>query len=92
MSLLLELYPIKLFDLSKALKADYNNIYRIFELDQNINERHLIPENNNYRGANGKCLPKDTDFLIKIGEEKSKMALLETARILNNLYLKVREQ
>ena len=82
----------ELFDLSKALKADYKNIYRIFELDQNINERHLISGKDDYRGANGKCLPKDADFLIKIGEEKSKMALLETARILNNLYLKVREQ
>ena len=90
LALIKVVFAEELFDLSKSLKADYKNFYRIFELDQNVNERHLIPGKDDYRGANGKCLPKDTDFLIKIGKEKSKMALLETARILNKLFLKVK--
>jgi len=59
-------------------------------MDQNINERHLKTKEGGYRGANGKCLPKDTDFLIKAGEKESRMSLLETAQILNNLFLKVK--
>lgn len=81
----------ELFDLAKEYGASYKNIYRIFELDQNINERHLKTCHRGYRGADGKCLPKDTAFLIKAGKEKSRMGLLETAEILNNLFLKARK-
>ena len=90
LALIKVVFAEELFDLSKAMGAEYSKIYRIFELDQNINQRHLIPISDGNRGADGKCLPKDTEFLIKAGDGKSKMALLETAKILNNLFLKVK--
>lgn len=80
----------ELHDLSKALYADYSNIYKIFKLDQNVNERHLKACDRGYRGADGKCLPKDTEFLIQVGQRNSRMSLLETAEILNILFLKVK--
>jgi UDPglucose 6-dehydrogenase len=80
----------ELNDLAKALNADYGNIYKSFSLDQNINVRHLIPGKDGYRGASGKCLPKDTEFLVHVGKEKnSRMSLLETADILNDILLKI---
>ena len=88
LALIKVVFAEELFDLAKEHKASYKNIYRIFELDQNINERHLKTCDRGYRGADGKCLPKDADFLIRAGKEKSRMALLETAEILNNLFLK----
>jgi len=82
----------ELYDLSKNIGADYENIYRIFKADQNINQRHLKANDKGYRGADGKCLPKDTEFLIYTGREgNSEMALLKTAEILNKLFLKIRE-
>lgn len=89
LALIKVVFAEELFDLAESLGADYENIFKIFELDQNINKRHLTPKKD-YRGANGKCLPKDTEFLIKAGEGKSKMALLETAKILNDLFLKAK--
>ena len=90
MALIKVVFAEELFDLAKSLGADYRNIYRIFKYDQNVNERHLKACDRGYRGANGKCLPKDTEFLIRAGEGKSKMALLETAKILNDLFLKAK--
>jgi len=82
----------ELYDLAKALFADYENIYEIFKLDQNVNERHLKANDGGYRGADGKCLPKDTEFLIHTGEDKSRMSLLETAQALNKLFIEVRKE
>lgn len=53
----------EMYDLSEALGVDYNNIYKIIGADKNINERHLMANKNGYRGAGGKCLPKDIGFL-----------------------------
>jgi len=90
LALIKVVFAEELYDLSVALFADYENIYKIFEMDQNINERHLKTGEGGYRGANGKCLPKDTDFLIKIGQKESRMSLLETAQILNKLFLEAK--
>ena len=90
LALIKVVFAEELYDLAGSFGADYDAIYRIFKYDQNVNERHLTPKKDNYRGANGKCLPKDTDFLIKAGEGKSRMSLLETARILNELFLKAK--
>jgi len=90
LALIKVVFAEELNDLAKAYYADYKNIYKIFELDQNVNERHLKANEGGYRGANGKCLPKDTEFLIRAGEGKNRMALLETAEVLNELYLKVK--
>ena len=91
LALIKVVFAEELSDLAKANYADYENIYRIFGLDQNVNERHLKVNEGGYRGADGKCLPKDTEFLIKAGEGKSRMSLLETAEILNNLFLEARK-
>ena len=91
LALIKVVFAEELYDLTETLSADYENIYKIFKLDQNINERHLTPKKDDYRGADGKCLSKDTDFLIQLGKKKSRMALLETAQILNNLFLKTKQ-
>ena len=91
LALIKVVFAEELYDLAEVLFADYNNIYKVFKLDQNINERHLIAGKDGYRGADGKCLPKDSNFLVEAGKEKSRMSLLETAQILNNLFLEAKK-
>jgi len=91
LALIKVVFAEELYDLANVMGADYQSIYTIFELDQNVNKRHLLAKKDNYRGANGKCLPKDTNFLIEAGKDNNRMSLLETAEILNKLYLKVKE-
>lgn len=82
----------ELYNLATTLEADYQSIYRIFELDRNVNVRHLIPNKDGYRGADGKCLPKDTYFLIQSGiDNNSRMLLLETAKMINDFMLRLGE-
>lgn len=79
LALIKVVFAEELFDLAIELKAEYENIYKIFKLDQNINERHLIPNKDGYRGAGGKCLPKDGEFLSLTGKKfKSEMTLIDT--------------
>lgn len=92
LALIKVVFAEELCNLAEANYADYENIYRIFVMDQNINERHLkVGKMKGYKGADGKCLPKDTNYLIRAGEGKSIMSLLETAEILNNLFLEARK-
>ncbi|GAI17756.1 unnamed protein product [marine sediment metagenome] len=83
-------YAEQLFDVIKKYDCDYKNIYRIFQSDRQINERHLIPKHDGYRGAGGKCLPKDSNFMLHIAKlkEKDGMELLKIAIKLNKGYLK----
>jgi UDPglucose 6-dehydrogenase len=82
----------ELFDLAEKLKADYKNIYKVFELDQNINERHLIAGKDGYRGASGKCLKKDSEFMAETGKiYNCQMSLLETAVCLNENLLRIKK-
>lgn len=64
LALLKVVYANELYDVAQAYGAEYGAILRIFARDQNINIRHLDPLAGGYRGADGKCLPKDTTFLI----------------------------
>lgn len=64
LALLKVVYANELYDVAQAYGADYYEILRIFAQDRNINVRHLDPLAGGYRGASGKCLPKDTEFLI----------------------------
>jgi UDPglucose 6-dehydrogenase len=81
----------ELADLSNVLNCEYKNIYKIFSLDQNVNIRHLESYKDGYKGADGKCLPKDSEFLVKTGElYNSRMSLLETAVTINKFMLRVR--
>jgi len=70
------LYTVKvvfaneLYDICKAFGADYYQLHKAFKLDKYINPMHLDPLFDNYRGAGGKCLPKDLKFLIKAAKGK----------------------
>ena len=70
------LYTVKvvfgneLYDICKAYGADYYKLFEAFKLDKYINPMHLDPLFDGYRGASGKCLPKDIKFLIKAGTNK----------------------
>ncbi|MFW5793853.1 MAG: hypothetical protein ACOCWC_06170, partial [Bacteroidota bacterium] len=82
----------ELFDLAQNLKADYNNIYKVFETDQNINSRHLIAGKDGYRGADGKCLRKDSGFLAETSKRfNSRMNLLDTAIKINEMMLRFKD-
>lgn len=83
-------YAEQLFDVVKNYDCNYKNIYRIFQSDRQINERHLIPEHDGYRGAGGKCLPKDSNFMFHTAKlrEEDGMELLRVAIKLNRRYLK----
>ena len=67
------LYTVKvvfaneLYDICKAYGADYYRLFEAFKLDKYINPMHLDPLFDGYRGAGGKCLPKDIKFLIRAG-------------------------
>jgi len=70
------LYVIKvvfgneLYDICQKYGADYYKLFEAFKLDKYINPMHLDPLFDGYRGAGGKCLPKDIKFLIKASIKK----------------------
>jgi len=71
------LYTVKvvfgneLYDICQKYGADYYRLFEAFKLDKYINPMHLNPLFDGYRGAGGKCLAKDTKFLIKAGMNKA---------------------
>jgi UDPglucose 6-dehydrogenase len=70
------LYVIKvvfgneLYEICQKYEADYYKLFEAFKLDKYINAIHLDPLFDGYRGAGGKCLPKDIKFLIQAAKEK----------------------
>ncbi|MCK4295706.1 MAG: UDP-glucose/GDP-mannose dehydrogenase family protein [Candidatus Marinimicrobia bacterium] len=70
------LYTVKvvfgneLYDICQKYGADYYKLLQAFKLDKWINPQHLDPLFDSYRGAGGKCLPKDIKFLIMAGVKK----------------------
>ena len=70
------LYTVKvvfgneLYDICQKYGADYYRLFEAFKFDKWINPQHLDPLFDGYRGAGGKCLPKDIKFLIKAGLDK----------------------
>ena len=92
LALIKVVFAEELYDLATKLNADYGNIYKIFKLDQNVNERHLLVYKDGYRGANGKCLPKDSDFLAETGKyNNTPLNLLETAIAINKFMLRYKD-
>ncbi|MDP2362162.1 MAG: hypothetical protein Q8M94_00180, partial [Ignavibacteria bacterium] len=87
LALIKVVFAEEIYDLTEHFRADYKNIYKIFQLDQNVNERHLLAGKDGYRGASGKCLSKDADFLLAFSGA-SNMGLLKLAIELNKHYLK----
>lgn len=83
----------EMYDLSEALGADYNNVYKIIGADKNINKRHLMANKNGYRGAGGKCLPKDIGFLCDVAKKKyMSIPLVSLAKELNIHYSKMKSE
>lgn len=60
----------ELYDICERYGAKYSPIFKLFELDRYVNPMHLQPLLDGYRGAGGKCLPKDTAFLISAAKNK----------------------
>jgi len=60
----------ELYDICKKYKADYYKLFEAFKLDKQIKINHLDPLFEGYRGAGGKCLPKDIKFLIQAAKKK----------------------
>jgi UDPglucose 6-dehydrogenase len=82
-------YAEELNALAKVLGAEYSNIYHIFQFDMRAQGGHLQPGLDGYRGADGKCLPKDSNFMVETGKKyNSRMSLTETAVKLNEMLLK----
>ena len=71
------LYTVKvvfgneLYDICQKYGADYYRLFEAFKLDKYINPMHLDPLFDGYRGAGGKCLSKDTKFLIRAALNKA---------------------
>ena len=90
------LYTIKvvfrneLYDICQKYGADYYKLFEAFKLDKYINAMHLDPLFDGYRGAGGKCLPKDTKFLIKVALNKAVFpgVIIEADRENDNLLKK----
>ena len=81
-------YAEELNDLVKVLGIEYANIYNMFQFDLRAQGGHLQPSLDGYRGAGGKCLNKDSEFMAETGKKyNSRMSLTETAVALNKLYL-----
>ncbi len=92
LALIKVVFAEELWDFSKALGADYDNVFRIFELDQNVNPRHLQANKDGYRGADGKCLPKDSQFLFEASRAvDSRISILGVAIELNKHLLRMRK-
>jgi UDPglucose 6-dehydrogenase len=70
------LYTVKvvfgneLYDICSKYDADYYKIFEGFKNDRYIKPMHLDPLFDNYRGASGKCLPKDIGFLVQAATDK----------------------
>jgi nucleotide sugar dehydrogenase len=70
------LYVIKvvfgneLYDICQEYGANYHKLFEGFKLDKYTNIMHLDPLFDGYRGAGGKCLPKDLKFLIHAAKIK----------------------
>lgn len=60
----------ELYDICQKYGADYYRLFEAFKYDKWINPQHLDPLFDGYRGAGGKCLPKDIKFLIKTAKNK----------------------
>ncbi len=58
-----------LYDLCEVVGIHYDAVLGVFDMDQNINTRHLDAMHGGYRGAGGKCLPKDSEMMLEDAKE-----------------------
>lgn len=57
------------YDICKAFNVDWKGVREGWLLDPRINKNHTLVFEDN-RGFGGKCLPKDTNAIIRAAEEK----------------------
>jgi UDPglucose 6-dehydrogenase len=74
----------ELFDLSRALGIEYEDVRDGLAADARIGNSHLDVHDGGYRGYGGKCLPKDTMALLDLARElESPLRVLEAAHDVN---------
>lgn len=60
----------QIYDLCEKIGADYQEVKSGLVADKRIGKTHLDIFVNGKRGFNGKCLPKDTNALLKFSKDK----------------------
>ena len=74
----------ELFDLSRALGIEYEDVRDGLAADLRVGPSHLDVHDAGYRGYGGKCLPKDTMALLDLARElEAPLRLLEAAHEVN---------
>ena len=76
-----------LYDFTESLGVDYKQVKEAFVSDQRIFDSHFDIFAGGYRGYGGKCLPKDLQALVSLGNQNNiDVSLLETVEELNTKY------
>jgi len=89
LALMKVVFANEVYDLCLQLGIDYGKIHSIFELDKNVNERHLDVWHGGHRGAGGKCLPVDSLRMLECMKSRGvKGKTLDEAIKKNNELLK----
>ena len=79
----------QMYDLCQKLGIDYELVREGVSADKRIGRTHLKIWHNGYRGAGGKCLPKDLKSLLRLAEDlKIDLSLLKTADLYNDRLIK----
>jgi UDPglucose 6-dehydrogenase len=77
-------YANQMYDLCQKLDIDYNRIKECVAADKRIGPSHLEIFHKGYRGYSGKCLPKDMQALIQLGNKLGvDLKLLKTTEKIN---------
>lgn len=78
------IFANQVYDLCKALGADYDTVKDAAGADARIGTSHFDIFQDNYRGYGGACLPKDTKALIDFAEKlKVKIDLISAVDRIN---------
>lgn len=80
------------YDIARAHGVDFNVLRETWLADSRISRDHTFVYPN-ARGFSGKCLPKDTNAIVKSCEDKGyEPTLLKTVLEVNEYFLKLRER
>jgi UDPglucose 6-dehydrogenase len=79
------IFANQMYDLCQKVGIDYDTVKDCVSYDKRIGRSHLEIWHKGYRGYGGKCLPKDTQALIKYADQNGvNMGLLKEAERFNN--------
>jgi UDPglucose 6-dehydrogenase len=76
----------EIFDICGGAKIPYEIVRWIAIHDPRIGDSHTNIGTDDYRGFDGKCLPKDLNALIQFGEKYTNTDVLKTTRKKNEQY------